>query len=115
MAQDWKQLLGDAFNVEVPHPGETATEVDKIASPLEQQGKQRLDIILDRKGRKGKTATIVTGFVLNDEALASIAADLKRHCGVGGSSRDGEILLQGDQRERALAWLTAKGYKARTI
>ncbi|MBP5560892.1 MAG: translation initiation factor [Muribaculaceae bacterium] len=115
MAQDWKQLLGDAFNVEVPQPGETITEVDKTASPLEQQGKQRLDIVLDRKGRRGKTATIIAGFVVDDEALASIAADLKRHCGVGGSSRDGEILLQGDQRERALAWLTAHGYKARKI
>ena len=115
MAQDWKQLLGEAFNVEVPAGDTAPADEAKASTPLEQQGKQRLDIVLDRKGRKGKTATIVAGFVIDDEALAAVAADLKRHCGVGGSCRDGEILLQGDQRERALAWLTSHGYKARTI
>lgn len=114
MAQDWKQLLGEAFNVDKP-ADDTPTADPTPTTPLEQQGKQRLDIVLDRKGRKGKTATIIVRWALDDENLATVAAQLKRHCGVGGSCRDGEILLQGDQRERVLAWLTAQGYKARVI
>jgi translation initiation factor 1 len=113
---DWKDALGKAFdlpaNEETPEPVEVQ---QSAADPLAQQGKTRLDIILERKGRAGKQATIVTGFVCDDEALKQVASDLKRSLGVGGSARGGEILIQGDFRQRVLDKLTAMGFKARII
>ena len=117
---DWKEALGKAFdlpaNDDNPAPDETQQPVtDGVADPLAQQGKNRLDIVLERKGRAGKQATIVTGFVCDDEALKQVASDIKRSLGVGGSARGGEILIQGDFRQRVLDKLTAMGYKARII
>lgn len=113
---DWKEALGKAFdlpaNEETPEPVEAQQHA---AAPLAQQGKTRLDIVLERKGRGGKQATIVTGFVCDDEALKQVASDLKRSLGVGGSARGGEILIQGDFRQRVLDKLTAMGFKARII
>ena len=74
-----------------------------------------IDIILDKKGRNGKKATIVANLTLDDENLKALAAQLKRHCGVGGSARGGEILIQGDKRESVLHFLKEKGFKARII
>ena len=113
MAQDWKDLLGAAFNMEVPATQQP--EAPARGDALAQQGGERLDILLYRKGRKGKTATLVVGFKCDDEALREMAAELKKQCGVGGSCRDGEILLQGDHRDKALSLLTARGFKARKI
>ncbi|NJB87694.1 translation initiation factor 1 [Lewinella marina] len=69
-----------------------------------------LRVLLDRKQRRGKTATIVTGFQGSDEALQELGKQLKVTCGVGGSAKDGEIIIQGDQRERVVAWLRTNGY-----
>lgn len=117
MAQDWKQLLGQAFQTELEAEKDQNEQAPVTTGDdaISLQGKQRLDIVLDRKGRKGKTATIVTGFVADDAAVEQVASQLKRHCGVGGSSRGGEILLQGDRREQARAWLVAHGLNARII
>lgn len=117
---DWKEALGKTFdlpaNDENPAPDEAQQSVaDGAADPLAQQGKTRLDIVLERKGRAGKQATIVTGFVCDDEALKQVASDLKRSLGVGGSARGGEILIQGDFRQRVLDKLTSMGFKARII
>lgn len=113
MPQDWKELLGAKFNVSPV--ADEPTETPPTLSPFEQQGAARLDIVLDRKGRKGKTATIVCGFVCDEEALKSIAAELKKHCGTGGSARGGEILLQGDCRNKTLEFFNKNGLKARII
>ncbi len=75
----------------------------------------RLDIIFEKKGRAGKQATIVAGFCGNDEELQSVASELKRRLGAGGSARGGEILIQGDRRKDVLKLLTEMGYKARVI
>ena len=71
--------------------------------------------MLDKKGRKGKAATIVCGFTCPDSEVDTMAARLKQRLGVGGSSRGGEILIQGDKRREVLDALTAMGYKARII
>ena len=64
----------------------------------------------DRKHRRGKVATIVTGFTGDDHALAELGKMLKAKCGVGGAAKDGEIIVQGDKRERVIELLLAAGY-----
>ena len=112
---DWKEKLGAAFNVDPTAKVEAVPQEVAPKSALEQQGKTMIDIILDKKGRNGKKATIVVGLKLEDENLKALAADLKRHCGVGGSARGGEILIQGDKREAVLSFLKGQGFVARII
>ena len=70
-------------------------------------------MVVDRKGRKGKTATIIEGFELPDEEVADVAARLKKRLGTGGSSRGGEILIQGDCAVKAAEALRAMGFKVK--
>lgn len=114
--QDWKSKLGAAFGIDpqqVTNESQEKPEIKKTAT--EQQGKTMVDIILDKKGRNGKKATIVTNLQLNDETLKELAATLKRACGVGGSARGNEILIQGDKRQEVLNFLKQQGFKARII
>jgi len=115
---DWKDALGKAFNMPVPEENSVADaqpQPEVRQDTLQQQSKARLDIVLEKKGRGGKQATIVTGFVCDDESLKEVASRLKRSLGVGGSARGGEILIQGDFRQRVLDELTSMGFKARII
>ena len=65
------------------------------------------------KGRKGKTVTTVSAFQLADDELKNLATQLKRHCGTGGSVKDGVIIIQGDHRENLLSELKKQGYTAK--
>ena len=62
------------------------------------------------KGRKGKTVTAISGFLVDDDELRNLATELKRSCGTGGSVKDGIIIVQGDHRQIILSILKKKGY-----
>ena len=117
MNEDWKAALGAAFNYNPEEATDVADEMpaEVAADALAARGKQMLNVMLDKRNRNGKRVTLVTDFVGSDEALKVLAKELKQHCGVGGSARGGEILIQGDFRDKVLAFLKAKGFKARII
>lgn len=109
MATDWKDILA-ALGASGTLP-EGDDSVPTTNTDGESTKKERLHIELDRKGRKGKTATIIYGFSGSDDEVAETARILKQKIGTGGSSRGGEILLQGDWRERAAEILRQLGHK----
>jgi len=77
---------------------------------------QKLKIRLDTKHRAGKAVTLVEAFVGKEKDLEELGRKLKSLCGTGGSAKDGEIIIQGDQREKVILWLKKNGYaQARKI
>jgi translation initiation factor 1 len=113
---DWKSSL-EALKANLPDIPETPEETTAAAdsAPTGAARHPRLDIMLDKKGRKGKMATIVSEFDLDDDKVSEIAARLKQLLGTGGSARCGEILIQGDKRQQLLKALSDMGFKARII
>lgn len=72
---------------------------------------QKLRLRLETKHRGGKMATVITGFVGGEDDLEVLGKKLKTFCGTGGSVKDGEVIIQGDQRQKILQWLLNNGYK----
>ena len=104
---DWKERLGMVYSTNPDFDynyGEEA-EAETIAPE-----KQNLRVWRDTKGRGGKVATVVKGFVGSTEDLQNLGRALKQGCGVGGSVKEGEIIIQGDHRDRVTALLQQKGY-----
>ncbi len=104
-----KKIVGDImYSTNPDFEFELEMETETL-SPTEQD----LRIWLDRKHRGGKQATLIKGFVGNDNDLKELAKILKSKCGVGGSSKDGEIIIQGDFRDKVLEILKNMGYKVK--
>jgi len=107
---DWKDRLGvvystsDNFSYDYDAESESAT-LDTT--------KQKLVVSLDKKKRGGKQVTLVTGFIGTEDDLKALGKLLKTKCGVGGSAKQGEIIIQGDFRERVKELLQKDGYKVR--
>lgn len=77
-----------------------------------EPAQQKLKVRLDTKHRAGKAVTLVEGFLGTDKDREDLGKKLKSFCGTGGSVKDGEIIVQGDNREKVLQWLLKHGYKA---
>jgi translation initiation factor 1 len=104
---DWKDKLNFVYstNPDYKPNSETVPKVETL-SP----GKQDLRVMLDRKNRGGKVVTIINGYIGTDDDLKTLGKTLKTRCGVGGSVKDGEIIIQGDFRDRILNLLQDMGY-----
>ena len=107
---DWKQRLGMVYSTNPDFEySTTENEEQQTLAPAEQN----LRVWLDRKQRGGKTVTLVKGFVGSEADLAELGRMLKSKCGVGGSAKDGEIIIQGDHRDRVVDLLIAAGYRCK--
>lgn len=76
-----------------------------------EPSQQKLRVRLETKHRGGKAVTLITGFTGTSENMEELGKKLKNFCGTGGSAKDGEIIVQGDQREKVMQWLLKNGYK----
>ncbi len=92
-------------------------EVDNDENEVETllPEEQLLEVHLDKKNRGGKTAVVVKRFIGTSEDLQQLGKELKSACGVGGSVKDGEIIVQGDKREKVMELLNKKGYKTKRV
>lgn len=106
---DWKSRLNVVYSTNPDF--EYRKEEDNVVTL--EAGKQDLRVWLDRKHRAGKQVTIVRGFIGSDSDLRELARILKSKCGVGGTAKDGEIIIQGDFRDRIIDILLKEGYKAK--
>ncbi len=90
-------------------------EYDDQEVETPEPGSQKLRVELDKKRRRGKQVTLITGFVGKSDDLKELAKELKTKCGVGGSAKDGEIIIQGDFRKKITEILTSLGYQVKMI
>ena len=105
---DWKDRLGMVYSTNPDFNYDAGKKEEDNTLPKE---KQSLRISLDKKNRGGKIVTLITGFIGTNDDLTALGKYLKVKCGVGGSAKDGEIIIQGDVRQKVADILTKEGYK----
>ncbi len=108
---DHKSRLGVVYstNPEFNYQSDFSDETIETLPP----NKQKLIVGIDRRNRGGKQVTLVSGFVGKEEDLISLGKTLKTKCGTGGTAKDGEIIIQGDFRDKIITTLQSLGYQAK--
>jgi translation initiation factor 1 len=109
---DWKKRDGVVYSTDSNFEFQYQQQEETATLPPQQQA---LKVQLDKSGRAGKQVTLVTGFVGTSADLETLGKLVKSKCGVGGSVKDGEILIQGDLRDKVVQILTKEGYKSKKI
>ncbi len=104
---DWKSRLGMVYSTDPDFAYTTRHDEEPETLAPERQE------LRDRKQRGGKVVTLVRGFVGRDDDLQALARLLKTRCGVGGAAKEGEIIIQGDHRDRVVDLLTRSGYRCK--
>lgn len=108
---DWKDRLGIVYSTKQDfNYEENTSNQEETLSPE----KQTLRIQLSTKHRKGKTVTLITGFVGRTEDLQALEKELKSKCATGGTCKEGEIIIQGDFREKITVYLRSKNFNVKT-
>lgn len=108
---DWKSRLGVVFSTNSDFKYQT--EEQQVQQETLPPQKQRLRVFLEKKNRGGKQVTVVEGFAGSEDDLQQLGRMLKTRCGVGGSVKDGQIIVQGDLREKVVTILEQSGYNAK--
>lgn len=109
--QDWKDRLGVVYSTNPDFQYQTAQDAPEAETPAPE--KQRLVVRIDRRRRAGKQVTLVDGFVGRSADLSALAKTLKTKCGVGGTVEEGQILIQGDLRDKLVTLLSGMGYQVK--
>ena len=106
---DWKSRLGVVYST---NPDFQFTTEDDVAEEQETlpASQQKLRVRMERTGRKGKTVTLVTGFIGTEDDLKQLGKLLKTKLSTGGTAKDGEIVIQGDVRQSLVELLRKEGY-----
>ena len=104
---DWKERLNVVYST---NPDFKYENVEEEESETLDKKQQKLRVNIEKKGRGGKTVTLINGFIGTEDALKELGKLLKTECGVGGSVKDGEILIQGEFKQRVIELLRAEGY-----
>ena len=110
---DWKDRLNVVYSTNPDYNYEMDDDEEQVNLEPSQQN---LRVQLDRKNRGGKVVTLITGFVGTENDLKDLGKLLKTKCGVGGSAKDGEIIVQGDFKQKIVELLKKEGYtKTKTV